>query len=86
MDIREQAKQAGIDKWHVKSEERLKEELDALNAQSQPASEHQDLRGDEGRQGKAYFASGYSCYCSEAGLEQIKQQFAQGDFLRFEVI
>jgi hypothetical protein len=36
MDIRQQAKEAGIKSWHVKSEETLKAELDALVSDEKP--------------------------------------------------
>ncbi|MFM7851287.1 MAG: hypothetical protein ACKO96_05050 [Flammeovirgaceae bacterium] len=84
-ELRQKAKDAGIEKWHLKSEERLRDELATLESYVASAP---DAIGDsviaEGKQVKAYFASGYTCYCSEAGLEKIKQQMT--DFTHYEVV
>lgn len=85
-ELREKAKEAGIDKWHVKSEERLLAELtdpDTTPKQPVQASENNPAP-TEGRQVKAYFTSGYTCYCSELGLEKVKEQMA--DFTHYEVV
>lgn len=81
-ELRQKAKEAGIASWHVKSEERLTEELAALEAPTTDAIGEPIV--NDGKQVKAYFASGYTCYCSEAGLEKVKQQMT--DFTHYEVV
>lgn len=84
-ELREKAKEAGIASWHVKSEERLIEDLSALENNQKEIEQPNDLSDvGEGKQVKAYFSSGYTCYCSEIGLEKIKQQMT--DFTHYEVV